>query len=205
VTDVSQLLGHWGYAAIFVVVVLRNVGVPLPEETVLALAGYLVWRGDMVLPAVLVVGVVSAVVGDNLGYWLGRRYGRAALLRYARWVVGPPQRLAMMEAFVARRGPVAVFAARFIPGIRFMAGPLAGALRMQAAAFTIANVLGALVYVPAMVGAGYAIGLGLGEYVEQVQRVLGQVERVAIAVGLAGALALVAWRVIHALAKPGSR
>jgi membrane protein DedA with SNARE-associated domain len=204
-TDVSQLLGHWGYVAIFVVVVLGNIGVPLPEETVLALAGYLVWRGDMLMPVVLVVGIVSAVVGDNLGYWPGRRYGRAALARYARWVLGHPERLAAMEAFVARRGPFAVFAARFIPGIRFTAGPLAGALGMRAAAFLAANVLGALIYVPVVVGAGYAIGLGLGEYVEQMQRVLGQVERAVIALALAGALALIAWRVIHALRKPESR
>ena len=61
--DLTQLLGHWGYVALFVVVMLGNVGVPLPEETVLALAGYLVWRGDMQLPVVLVVGVVSAVAG----------------------------------------------------------------------------------------------------------------------------------------------
>ena len=81
--DLTQLLGHWGYVALFVIVVLGNVGVPLPEETVLALAGYLVWRGDMRLPVVLVVGVVSAVAGDNLGYWVGRRFGRNALPRYA--------------------------------------------------------------------------------------------------------------------------
>src|SRR2546422_7412119 len=125
-TDLPQLIGHWGYVAIFVVVVLGNVGLPLPEETVLALAGYLVWRGELSLPLVLAVGVVSAVAGDNLGYWLGRRYGRTALPRYARWVLGHPERLQSMEAFVAGRGPFAVFVARFIPGIRFMAGPLAG-------------------------------------------------------------------------------
>lgn len=101
----DRLLGHWGYAALFVVVVLGNVGVPLPEETVLALAGYLVWRGDMRLPVVLVVGVVSAVAGDNLGYWVGRRFGRNALPRYARWVLGHPERLSTMADFIARRGP----------------------------------------------------------------------------------------------------
>jgi len=86
--DLTQLLGHWGYVALFVVVVLGNVGVPLPEETVLALAGYLVWRGDMRLPVVLVVGVVSAVAGDNLGYWVGRRFGRNALPRFPSWSGG---------------------------------------------------------------------------------------------------------------------
>ena len=140
--DLTQLLDHWGYVALFVVVVLGNVGVPLPEETVLALAGYLVWRGDMRLPVVLVVGVVSAVAGDNLGYWVGRRFGRSALPRYARWVLGHPERLATMADFIERRGPFAVFVARFIPGIRFMAGPLAGGLGMHFTRFFAANVLG---------------------------------------------------------------
>jgi len=204
-TDIPELLGHWGYAAIFVVVVLGNVGVPLPEETVLALAGYLVWRGDMRLVVVIVVGVVSAVVGDNLGYWLGRRYGRTSLPRYARWVLGHPERLVAMEDFVARRGPFAVFVARFIPGIRFMAGPLAGALGMRSGAFFAANVLGAVIYVPVVVAAGYAIGFGLGEYVERLHRVVGQVERIVLAGALMGALALIGWRVAHSFRKTPSR
>jgi len=204
-SDIAQLLGHWGYAAIFIVVVLGNVGVPLPEETVLALSGYLVWRGDMRLSVVLVVGIVSAVVGDNLGYWLGRRYGRNVLARYAHWVLGHPERLDSMASFVARRGSFAVFVARFIPGVRFTAGPLAGGLGMRFAPFFVANVLGAVAYVPVIVAAGYAIGYGLGEYVEQIRRVVGQVERLVVVVALVGALALIAWRIVHALRGPAIR
>src|SRR4029450_7697160 len=69
-SDLPALIGHWGYIAIFVTVVLGNIGLPVPEETVLAVAGYLVWRGELNLIAVLIVGIVSAVAGDNLGYWL---------------------------------------------------------------------------------------------------------------------------------------
>ncbi|HYB44493.1 MAG TPA: DedA family protein [Candidatus Methylomirabilis sp.] len=196
-TDLPQLIGHWGYLAIFVVVVLGNIGLPLPEETVLALAGYLVWLGELNFLAVLLVGVISAVAGDNLGYWLGRRYGRTALPRYARWVLGHPERLGAMEAFVERRGPFAVFVARFVPGIRFMAGPLAGGLGMRFLPFFLANVLGALVYVPVAVGAGYAFGYGLGEYVERLRRVVGQVEYVVVLIALAAALGLIGWRIIQ--------
>lgn len=197
--DLPQLLGHWGYAALFLVVVLGNVGVPLPEETILAVAGYLVWRGDMRLSLVLVVGIISAVAGDNLGYWLGRRFGRKALPRYARWVLGHPERLVAMENFIARHGPFAVFVARFIPGIRFMAGPLAGGLGMRLGPFFVANVLGATVYVPVVVAAGYAIGYGLGDYVEQLQHVVGQVERLIVGIALVGAMAVIGWRIIHTL------
>jgi len=198
-SDLPELIGHWGYVAIFVVVVLGNVGLPLPEETILAVAGYLVWRGDLNLVGVLLVGVVSAVAGDNMGYWLGRRYGRTALPRYARWVLGHPERLGAMEAFVERRGPFAVFVARFIPGIRFMAGPLAGGLGLGFLPFLVANVLGAVVYVPVAVMGGYLVGYGLGEYVEHLHKVAGQVEYVVLMIALASALALIAWRVIQGL------
>ena len=84
------------------------------------------WRGELRLPIVLAIGIVSAAGGDNIGYWLGHRYGRATLERHSRWLLGHPGRLAMMQDFVARRGSLAVFVARFVPGLRFMAGPSRG-------------------------------------------------------------------------------
>jgi membrane protein DedA with SNARE-associated domain len=199
VSSLHEFVGHWSYAAIFVVVVLGNVGLPVPEETILALAGYLVWRGKLRLSLVLAVGIVSAVVGDNIGYWLGRRYGQTALPRYARWVLGHPERLEAMKAFVARRGPVAVFVARFVPGVRFTAGPLAGALGLPVPSFLVANVAGAVLYVPVVVGAGYAVGYGFGAYVERLRYVVGEVERIVLLVVLAGILILVAVRIAQAV------
>ena len=198
-SDLHQFVGHWGYPAIFVVVVLGNVGLPVPEETILALAGYLVWRGKLRMSLVLIVGIASAVAGDNIGYWLGRRYGQTALPRYARWVLGHPERLETMKAFVARRGPIAVFVARFVPGIRFTAGPLAGALGLRFTAFLIANVAGAMVYVPVVVGAGYAVGYGFGSYVERMRDMVGGVERIVLLAVLGGILALIAFRIAQAI------
>jgi membrane-associated protein len=71
--NLKTLIGHRGYLAIFAFVVLGNVGVPLPENSVLWVAGYLVWKGRLYLPLVPLVGIVGAVAGDNLGYWIGRR------------------------------------------------------------------------------------------------------------------------------------
>jgi membrane protein DedA with SNARE-associated domain len=197
--DLALFVDHWGYVAIFVVVVLGNVGFPLPEETILALAGYLAWRGELYLPSVIGVGIVSAVAGDNLGYWLGRRFGRTAFPRYAAWMLGHPERLTAMESFVARRGPLAVFVARFLPGIRFLAGPLAGGLGMRFTPFLVANVLGAGVYVPAVVVAGYAIGYGLGPYLARMHDTLGEAERVLLVGAIAAAVAMIGWRAVNAV------
>ena len=121
--DPGTAIAHWGYFAVFVLVILGNAGVPVPEETVLVVAGFLVWSGQLRLDLVLAVGFVSAVVGDNIGYWVGRRFGRGALERHALWILGRPERLGAMQGFVGRRGAMAIFVARFVPGLRFMAGP----------------------------------------------------------------------------------
>jgi membrane protein DedA with SNARE-associated domain len=197
--DPSELIGHWGYVAIFVLVVFGNMGIPLPEETVLLVAGYLVWRGELRLPIVLVVGFVSAVVGDNIGYWLGRRFGRDALARHASWLLGGPTRLAAMQGFVARHGSVAVFVARFVPGLRFVAGPLAGALGLPVPAFLAANLLGAAVYVPVAVGLGYAVGYGLGGYLERFRRTVGGVEHGVLLVALVAGAVVLAWRLFRTI------
>jgi membrane protein DedA with SNARE-associated domain len=80
-----------------------------------------------------------------------------------------------------------VFAARFVTGLRFMAGPIAGSSGLAPARFFIANLLGAVVYVPVMVGLGYGVGYGLGERIEQLRRAAGNTELIVVA-----ALALVA-------------
>jgi membrane protein DedA with SNARE-associated domain len=159
------LIEDWGYVGILVAVVLGNMGVPIPEESVLILAGYGASRGVLKLPLVLVVGIISAVAGDNLGYWLGHRYGRRAIERFGHLAFVSPARLQKVTAFMARYGALAIFGARFIVGLRTLAGPLAGATGVRPLTFVTANFLGALVYVPYAVGIGYGIGWSLGDVI----------------------------------------
>lgn len=196
--DPVDLIAHWGYLALFLLVILGNIGLPVPEETILVLAGYMCWRGELHLLVVLVIGIVSAVGGDNIGYWVGHRFGRGSLERHASWLLGHPRRLAMMQDFVARRGVLAVFIARFVPGLRFMAGPLAGALGMPFPRFFGANMLGALTYVPLVVGLGYAIGYGLGEHVEHLRRLGADVEGLVLVAALIFFAALLTRRLLRA-------
>jgi membrane protein DedA with SNARE-associated domain len=196
--ELSGLIGHWGYLAIFLLVICGNVGLPVPEETTLALAGYLAWQGQLQLAAVLAVGVISATAGDNLGYWIGRRYGRGTIERYEAWILASPGRPQAVGRFVTRYGLVGVFAARFIPGLRFLAGPLAGAAGLRFVPFTAANVLGAIVYVPYAVGIGYAIGYGVGPYVARFQHTLGVGEPAILLIVMMFLVALLGWRVLRA-------
>src|SRR5262249_39760174 len=92
----------------------------------------------------------------------------------------------------------AVIIARFLPGLRFMAGPLAGALGFPAWRFFVANVTGAVIYVPIVVGAGWAVGYGLGDYLAPLRRgdVTAGQGGLCLMIGLAASLAL--WRVSRA-------
>jgi membrane protein DedA with SNARE-associated domain len=177
--DLTAVLQHWRYPAIFVAVILGNIGLPVPEETVLALGGFLAHRGELRVPTVIAVGVLAAIVGDNIGYWLGHHYGRKALERYGRHIWISADRFEKASAFIVRYGLFAVFAARFVPGARFLAGPMAGAMRMPRRRFVVANSLGAVIYVPYAVGLGYAVSYGAGHVIE---RFVGRAEPVAVAV-----------------------
>ncbi len=186
VLDPSHLFQHLGYGTILVIVLLGNAGVPAPEESVLVLGGYLAWHGRLHLPLVILVGVVSASLGDNLGFWAGRRYGRRAVARLPL----PPARVAQAQGFIARYGARAVFVARFVPGLRTVAGPLAGAGGLPPLRFCAANLLGAICYVPWPVLAGYGLGYGLGDWIERLRRAAGLREDAALFAAILAVAAL---------------
>ncbi|HEV8457291.1 MAG TPA: DedA family protein [Methylomirabilota bacterium] len=196
--DPAELIGHWGYPAIFVLVLLGSAGIPVPEESILVVGGYLAWRGQLRLPLVIAIGILSATAGDNLGYWVARHYGRTALDRYGSRFFITSARLEAMRSFVLRSGAPAVFIARFVPGLRVWAGPIAGAAGMPFPVFVIANALGAVVYVPLAVGAGYALGLGVGQQLERLRAVIGELEYWAVGAALAAAAGLLLWRAVRA-------
>ncbi len=125
---------------------------------------------------------------------MGRRYGRGAIERYGHVVLIPPARLEVVWRFVTRYGSLGVFAARFIAGLRFLAGPLAGAAGLRPLPFLAANVVGAAVYVPCVVGLGYAVGYGLGDAVARIEHVAGAVEHILLIGAAALTVVFLGWR-----------
>jgi len=196
--DLTPFIAQWGYAAIFGIVILGNVGLPVPEETVLTVSGYLIWQGRLQALPVVLTAIASAVLGDNIAYWIGRRYGRLALTRFLKI---SPERIDRMQGLVLRYGMLAVFVARFVAGLRFMAGPLAGSTGLSPLRFFLANLLGALVYVPVALGVGYAVGYGLGDRIERLRRFTGGAEHVLLAAIAVAAASAWLWRARRARAR----
>jgi membrane protein DedA with SNARE-associated domain/membrane-associated phospholipid phosphatase len=136
--------------------------VPLPGETILISAGILVQRGRLDVADAILSGILGAVVGDQIGYWVGRQGGRPFVLRYVRYVLITPRRLERAEAFFARHGGKAVFMARFFSGLRVFGALVAGMSRMHWITFVVYNALGGAVWATAAVLVGYFLGSSLG-------------------------------------------
>jgi len=135
-----------GYAALAGLILGESAGVPLPGETALITAGGLAAAGHLSLPLVILVAAGAAVVGDTLGYWAGRRGGRKLLLRDGLGAAHRHRGVALADRFFARFGIAAVFLGRWVPGVRIVAGPTAGAALMPWRRFAPANAAGGLAW-----------------------------------------------------------
>src|SRR5438309_5180765 len=149
VERLQELLGDgsWlAYVALFFGIMLENAGIPLPGETALLLAGYFTCDdGHRVLHlwAVIVVACLGAVIGDNLGFFLGRKLARPRLAAGKRFLFLTPERFCKAEAYFAKYGSATVFFGRWVALLRIAAGPAAGAAGMPWRKFLVANAAGA--------------------------------------------------------------
>jgi membrane protein DedA with SNARE-associated domain len=152
-------LVHYGYWAVMATLLLENAGVPVPGETVLLLASFLAYsEHELQLFWIIVAGTVAATVGDNLGYALGHYGGRPLLERYRNIFRISEEAVARGEELFVRHGSVAILFARFVFGIRVIAGPVAGVLRMPWNKFAVFNALGAMLWVTVISVVGYSFG-----------------------------------------------
>jgi membrane protein DedA with SNARE-associated domain len=172
--DITQNLG---YPVLVILVMVESMGVPVPGETAIILAGLAANEGRLSIVLVIVFAATAAIVGDNIGFEIGRRGGRTLLERpggrFGR------QRLRVLEIgdpFFARHGAKAVFLGRWITGLRFWAAWLAGASEMRRSTFILWNAAG---------GIGWATTVGLAAYFGG-----RAVEHVISTIGLYGGIAI---------------
>jgi membrane protein DedA with SNARE-associated domain len=152
-------LVHYGYWAVAAALLLENAGAPLPGETVLLLASFLAYsERDLQLPWIILVGTLAATLGDNLGYALGHHGGRPLLERYRSIFRVSDAALVRGERLFGRYGAVTILFARFVFGMRVIAGPMAGVLRMPWRRFAVFNLMGAALWVTAIACLGYSFG-----------------------------------------------
>jgi len=187
---------QYGYWAVAISLLLENAGIPVPGETILLLASFLAFsREELELSYIIVVAVCAATLGDNLGFAIGYRGGRPLLDRYQRFFRISPATIERGERLFEQYGAITIFFARFIFGLRVIAGPLAGVLRMQWKRFAIFNFLGALLWVSVISLVGYHFG-------KHWDRLVHYIEKLNIGIAILVGVALVVlwlWRRIRSL------
>ena len=197
--EIGQLVGSlehfvsdYGVVAVMGILLLESMGAPVPGESLLIFAALLAGRGELSLPGLLIAAWAGSVLGDNIGYWIGRSLGRAAISRYGARIGLTAARFDAVAGVFARYGAVTVAFARFVNVLRQLNGVVAGALGMEWQRFLFFNMLGAALWVAVWVlGAFY-----LSEHISVITQLA---HHVGIAGGVTVAAALlitvlVLWR-----------
>jgi len=154
----TDLFARYGYFVVFFGVLLENAGVPVPGETILLAGAALARFGHLSIFWVISIAIAGAVLGDNAGFFIGRRGGRRLLERHGRMLGLTRARLDQFDAFFARHGAKTVFIARFVTGLRVVGAVLAGASTLPWGRFLVFNATGALAWATTFGAVGYALG-----------------------------------------------
>jgi membrane-associated protein len=153
------VLVHYGYWAVAAALLLENAGLPVPGETILLLASFLAYTArDLRIGWIILVATIAAAVGDNIGYFVGQYGGGPLIERYRHSFLIGDRTTARGERLFERYGAATILFARFVFGMRIIAGPLAGALRMPWRRFAVFNLLGAGLWVTVIAFVGYMFG-----------------------------------------------
>jgi membrane protein DedA with SNARE-associated domain len=181
---------HYGYWAVAVVLLLENIGLPLPGETILLVASFTAFsQRELQLSWIIVVATIMTTIGGSLGFAVGHYGGRSLLDNYQRVFRISPMTLSRGEHLFAHYGGVTIFFARFVFGMRVVAGPLAGVLRMPWRTFLIFNFLGAAAWVSVISSVGYLFG----EHIHRLESVMRRFD-LALLILLAVTIAVWWWR-----------
>ena len=184
-SNLISLLQEYGVWIVFAVVLVEQIGLPIPAFPILIVAGALAVDGDTSWPAVLAVSLAACLVSDYFWFRAGRHYGKRILKLLCRISLSPDYCVSQTEDNFKRWGPKALVVAKFIPGFNTIAPPLAGAMGTGIGTFLGYSVLGGLLWS----GTGIAIGAYFHTSVDQVLAILGTMGSTAL-IALAGLLLL---------------
>lgn len=183
-------IAHYGYLAIFALLMFGIVGLPVPDETLLTFSGYLVYKHQFWLPLAFVSAWAGSVFGITISFFLGHTFGMGLIHRYGRYIHVTEERIQKAHAWFDRVGHWALTFGYFIPGVRHVTAFVAGTTEVTLPQFVIFAYTGAVLWVTAFLCLGYF----LGERWHEVQK---EFDHYAVIVTVCAAVALAgyfAWR-----------
>lgn len=177
-----QWVSSYGYGAIFALLVLGIVGMPIPDETLLVFTGYLVWRGQLRLAPALVIAFLGSICGITLSYLIGRTLGIGFVHKWGRYIHVTEARLHRVHRWFDRIGHWALFIGYYIAGVRHFTAVVAGTSRLEYRSFALYAYSGGLLWVSTFICIGYYFGEHWHQVIETIHRNLLLVSVVLIAV-----------------------
>lgn len=185
----QQLLASFGYPVVFLFVMIESIGIPIPGETMLLLGSfYAAIDHRLNIVFVIICAAIGAIVGDNIGFVIGRKGGRPFVERYGKYVFIRQKHLAKAEQFFARHGGKAVFLGRFTAILRAWAAFLAGVNHMPWRAFLLYNAAGGILWATIVGLVGYYAGRVFHDNFAQVEHLVGTVGWIIAGIVILGAL-----------------
>jgi len=154
----THLIATYGYVAIALIIGLESMGLPLPGESALVLAALYASRHDQNISGVVAAAATGAILGDNIGYWIGREFGYRLLLRYGGAIGLSVSKIKLGQYLFLRHGGKVVFFGRFVAFLRVLAAFLAGVNRMDWGRFLLANAAGGILWASVVGFGAYALG-----------------------------------------------
>jgi membrane protein DedA with SNARE-associated domain len=183
--SIAHLIHDYGLIVVAAVIALECVGLPFPGETVLILASIFAGtKHELNIFEVVLTAAGAAVVGQTIGYVIGREFGYWLLLRYGPYVRVTESRIKLGEYLFLRHGRKILIVARFVPVLRALAGILAGANRMPWQQFLLANIVGAIAWAALFGFAAYLLGRQIEAIAGPMVIVIGIVAVIVIAIGI---------------------
>jgi membrane protein DedA with SNARE-associated domain len=186
-----QVLGwiaQYGYLAIFCLLVLGIVGLPIPDETLLTFSGYLIYKGNLVLPWTVMAAFCGSACGISISYWLGRTFGMKLIHRYGRYLRITEGHVQKAHAWFDRVGHWGLTFGYFVPGVRHLTAYAAGMTEVTPHQFAVFAYTGAALWVSTFLTLGYF----LGERWEAVEK---NIHAYILWITIAAAIGLVAYLV----------
>jgi membrane protein DedA with SNARE-associated domain len=157
-----QLISTYAYGAVGAIVAMESIGLPAPGEIILIVSAvYASTHHDLNIWGVIAVAAAGAILGDNIGYWLGRTFGYALLLRYGRYIGLSDGKIKLGQYLFLRHGAKVVFFGRLIAVLRIAAAFLAGVNRMHWRSFFLANAAGGILWATFYGLGAYSFGAAL--------------------------------------------
>jgi membrane protein DedA with SNARE-associated domain len=151
-------IAQYGYLAIFSLLVLGIVGLPVPDETLLTFTGYLVFRGHLSLPLAFLSAFAGSTCGITLSYTLGRIFGLVLIRRYGRYLRITEEHVEKAHAWFRRAGHWSLTIGYFVPGVRHLTAYAAGMSELEYPTFALFAYAGAAIWAGTFIGLGYLLG-----------------------------------------------